>query len=226
VQAVTVDAAGERLALLVRHLGRRNWTVLHWLDLATGHRRSWDWTAVSWEDEIELVGVHDGAMLLHHDRDGRRDGTAPTMRWTPGSAPEPMPWRVLEIDSYSGCMVLRDRTGTALTGPGVDRGVVAGDQLRLPPGARLVCRVGGHRLKVTDRAGGEVREIVLPLDAWLRGRPVWESPHTLVLPLAHGDRLGCDAVRIDLVDGTYERIRLGPWAGHRGFTLVHPLIRG
>jgi hypothetical protein len=242
VSEAAVDVTGSVAGIVQHHRGRRPWTALHWIDLATGERWSWLWSAT--DDWMRLLGLIDGAMLLNHEL----DSGGPTVRWVPGSAPEPLPWHVASLDPWTGALtrwrgengtVLREETSTRgplLRAGGRDRALSPDAPGRLSPGGKMLFEVsdgnrGEPRLTVLDLGAEEPRVVRLPdsVDVHnLHGCTyVWENPHLLLMGLRSGrQRQGYAAIRVDAVGGAIERVDLGQWAEvWGGVVLVRPLIR-
>jgi hypothetical protein len=238
VSEAAVDVTGSAVGIVQHHRGRRPWTALHWVDLSSGERRSWLWSAT--DDWMRLVGLVDGAMLLNHELEPESGG--PTVRWVPGSPPERLPWHVASLDPWTGTLTRwRGEDGTVLREETSARHRVSvplprGAPGQLGPGARMLFGVddenfGRPRLTVLDPDAGEPRVIPLPADVDIHNHHgctyVWETPNLLLMGLRPGRAaLGCAAIRVDAVDATIERVDLGSWAEEWGTVVfVRPLIR-
>jgi hypothetical protein len=216
---VAVSEDGRLLAISQRHEGRGAWSALHLVDLDTGTR---DTLPI----EAGPVAVHDGVVYF-----GDHAGA---MRWIPGADPQPLPYRLYQVDPL---------TGTQLANDGAPQSVVIrpdGSRQQLPlgpqallPGAERACALGTFpaNVRVYTLTGDTIdeREISLPEDTVTithgAQRPVWEGPHHMVAVLAGISALSLQAamLRVDVTTGGFERIQLDYHGGLRG--LVVPLPR-
>ncbi|MEU4777721.1 hypothetical protein [Micromonospora sp. NPDC023633] len=219
-----LDAAGERLAVVEFHVGRRSRNRLHLVDLADGSRQSMPWDEA---DNVSAVGIHDGAVYASVD------GGVASVRWVPGEEPEPLPHALRQVDPYSGVALARDRShpvllirpdGEVVPLP-VDPAaalVPGGRQLYswvyAPPSLRLYDPAHPDRPRVLPLPGGSTTSPV-------PGGPVWESPEHVLVPADHGrNEFGLPLVRLHLRSGLVEGVALPPEAGYRP-VLVRPLHR-
>jgi hypothetical protein len=216
---VAVSADGRLLAISERHDGRLAWCALHLVDLATGTR---DTLPI----EAGPVAVHDGAVYFA--------GDTGTMRWIAGADPQPVPYRLFQIDPLTGARLANDGAPhpVVIRPDGGRQQLPVGPQALLP-GAERACAFGSFpaRMRLYPLNGGAVdaREIPLPQDTVTvthdARRPVWESPRRMVAVLAGmgAADLRAPLLRVDVATGGFERIRLDDRTGVRG--LVAPLPR-
>jgi hypothetical protein len=217
---VAVGEDGRLLAISEQHGGRQAWSALHLVDLATGRR---DTVAV----EATPVAVYRGAVYLADH--------AGTARWTPGGDPQPVPYRLYQIDPLTGSRLVNDGAphSVVIQPDGRRRQLPLGPQALLP-GAAAACGLGSFppSLRVYTLTGVTIdeREISLPEGTVTvthdAQRPVWEDPHHMVAVLGPmgAFELQAPLLRVDVTTGGFERIRLDSGVGVRA--LVAPLHRG
>lgn len=224
VDEVALTPAGDLLVVLAVHLGRRDRSMLHAIDLRAGTRETWE--TDQW---VSLVGLVNGCALINSGFDWEDD--AGTLRWRPGEEPEALPWRVEAADARSGTLIVRADGRRVLIGPGPKRLLEDDGPGWLSPGAAFSVHLTPSRtdLRVRHARDGAEHMIALPrsVDVDNRGPTgVWESPTVLLLTMRHGydHVLQTAAVRCEVASGTYERVEVGPWGEHGVATCIEPLF--
>ncbi|MBQ1073284.1 hypothetical protein KBX06_08910 [Micromonospora sp. C31] len=219
-----LDAAGDQLAAVEYHVGRRPRHRLHLVDLADGSRRSMPWDET---DHVSAVGIHAGAVYASVD------GGGASVRWVPGEEPEPLPHALRQVDPYSGVALARGGShpvllvrpdGEVVPLP-VDPAatlVPGGRQLcswvHAPPGLRLYDPARPDRPRMLALPGGSAT-------GPRPGGPVWESPEHVLIPAQDGhNEIGASLVRLHLRSGLMEGLTLPPEVGYRP-VLVRPLFQ-
>lgn len=214
---------GQALAVAERHFGRRSWSRLHLIELADGTRHTMPWDD---QDDLQLTGAHGRTLYALTGSHGPH-----SVRWTPGSEPEPLPFAVWAVDAATGTLLAVDENGRfVLTPEGTRIPVEADGDLKLGPGGGFLYEFRGEPpgLVITELVDpAQPRTIWLPdnLETFdgHGGGPVWEDGEHLVL-LASASRrpqFDGDGLRVDVRTGEFEQFVLGVpfWET----TLVEPL---
>jgi len=197
-----IDPTGNRLAAVETHLGRRCWSRLHLIELATGARQTMPWDEN--EAHLSVIAVHAGAVYF-------RNGQGASVRWLPGDDPQPMPYNLLQVDPYTGVMLGADgEPGLLLIHPdGVARRVAVKPGAALAPGAThlYTWRYAPPALSLFDVTAPEPPRLVdLPggsrIGGPAPGGPVWEDPQHLLVPAEQfSNDLDVPLVRVDVRTG-------------------------
>src|SRR6266511_1243407 len=224
---VALSEDGRYLAVDESHHGRRSWSLLHLVDLADGSRQTMPWD----EDAFfSITAVYGGVVYFQGGR-----AQSVSMRWSPGSDPEPSQHRLDEIDPLSGARLAHDdQPGVLVVRPdGTARRVLVAAGVALAPGGERLYAYRYSPPAVTlfhVATGAEHPRIFwLPpgsqMSTTVPGRPVWEDADHLVVSLGH-QRLdvGAPAVRLDVRTGAFEGVPLTEDAGYRPL-LTEPLLR-
>jgi hypothetical protein len=218
---------GRYLAVDESHFGRRSWSRLHLVDLADGSRQT-----MPWEEDVGLfvVAVHGGAVYSQGEH-----ARIASMRWSPGSDPEPLEHRLREIDPLTGTSLANDNEpGVLVIRPdGTSRRVLIDPAVALAPGGeRLYAyRYSPPAVTLFDVATGaeDPRVFWLPpgglVSTTAPEQPVWEDADHLVALLQYPDvEFDAPAVRLDVRTGEFERVPLTQDAGYRPL-LIEPLLQ-
>lgn len=88
------SADGRHLAVSQTKFGRRPDFALHLIDLADGSRQTLRWPA-----NVSVTGMYGGAVFFSA-------ADAGSLRWTPGTDPQPLPWAPQTVDRLSGRMLV------------------------------------------------------------------------------------------------------------------------
>jgi hypothetical protein len=209
-----IDAGGDHLAVVEIGLGRRTSCSLQLIDLRDGTRQTMPGDFP--ELNLRVLAVADGAVYV--------DDRKSTLRWRPGSDPEPLPWRLTHMDPFTGIAVATDdEPGSLVVLPGGQTwrigSALAG---KLAPGGThmVTWTFQPPSLSLTDIAHPDrVDQVPLP-DGCSSGegpnRPIWEDRHH-ILAATHG-RL----VRVDVRTRATESIVLPPSLSYRP-SLIEPI---
>ncbi len=88
------SADGRYLALSETPFRRREFSLVHVIDLADGSRQT-----LQWPEYLTITGMHRGAVYFtSHEAGG--------LRWTPGSDPERLAWKPRTVDPITGAMLV------------------------------------------------------------------------------------------------------------------------
>jgi hypothetical protein len=215
-----LDDGGDRLAMPEVHYGRVARHRLHLIDLAGNARVS-----TPWEEDVQIwmIGMHGGTAYFTA---GSR-----TMRWLPGSPPEPLGHEIRAIDRLTGTTLGGDSAGLDVTSPdGTCHRVAVTTTAMLAPGGEhlYAYRYSPPAVTIFDLAGN-------PQVHWLPdgselstsvpwGRPVWETADTLLIPTggALAVRQGVRCLRLDTTTGALEQVSVPNDAGQA--ILTEPLL--
>lgn len=221
---VALDPTGRRLAVVEAHTGRRSWARLHLLDLADGSRQTMPWKAD--DPQLAVIAVHGDQVYVRGGRSGD------TLLWRPGTAPRPLPWRVRQVDPYTGVLLAGDDAGSLLVyASGATRRLGTDSLVRLAPGATSLCAwtYEPPTLSLFDHRN-PARSTVIGLPARsdtgvAPGGPVWEDPRHVLVPARHGrNGAGVPLVRVAIPSGAIEAIALTEATTYRP-VLVEPCPR-
>lgn len=199
---------GRLLAFAQNKFGRRPNFALHVIDLADGSRQTLRWPA-----NVSVTGVYAGSVFF-----GAAD--AGSLRWTPGSDPEPLPWEPRTVDPLSGRMLVsgfdQGIDGWLVIGQDGERhNVLASGAAELALGGEqmMYLRYEPPAVTLFDVAtgGADPRVVWLP-DRSDTTKNAWEDAGHLLLrrPFA---RDAAPAARLDVRTGEVERV---PFPGAEG----------
>jgi len=171
--------------------------------------------------------VHGGAVYFH----ARRAGT--TLRWTPGGEPEPLPYRVDEVDPYSGvAKAHQPDAGFLLVSPdGTTRPLPReASNAHLAPGGTRLCQFQHQpatvRLFEASEHTGPATVYQLPprtqTAMTVPSRPVWEDADHLLMTAESPSR-GPKAVRLDVRTGATEAVPMTDATAYRP-VLIRPVV--
>jgi hypothetical protein len=214
------------------HSGRSTRHRIRVIDLASGPSTSLPWPE---DQEIRMLGVCDGAVYFADNApDAPSTQERVTMRWVPGSDPQPHPHQLVHIDPLSG-------TGSRATADGIT--VIGSDgtsvhvridaQARLAPGARALWTVRNHPPALTlfpIEPDPPARALWLPHDGVTRAngsydmKPTWEDADHVLFAYEPGyfEAGPATGVRLSLRDGSTERL---PTSSRiRAVLYVEPLL--
>ena len=197
-----VSADGRYLAVTNTRHGRRPSFALHVIDLADCSRQT-----LRWPDYLSVDGMYGGAVYF-----GTAD--AGSLRWTPGSDPEPLPWRPRTVDRISGVMLVdgsdEDVDGWLVIGQdGARHNVLATGAAELALGGTqmMYFRYDPPAITLFDVAtgGADPRVVWLPEGSdTSMGGWAWEDPGHLLFSKPHAD--DAPAVRLDVRTGAVEGV--------------------
>jgi hypothetical protein len=217
-----VDPAGERLAVVETHAGRRS--RLHVFFLRDGACETMPETGDSF---LSVVGMYDGTVYARGSRRG-------ALRWTPGSEPERLPYDVLQVERYAGALLAdgqRNEDERLLVHPnGTTRKITGDRRATLTPWATHF-QLWTHEpptLTLIDVLEPRTRiNLPLPGGSETSGTsaapPLWEDPAHVLLPARIGQNTrGHPLARLDMRTGVAEGVALTDDTRHRS-VLVVPL---
>jgi hypothetical protein len=150
-----------------------------------------------------------------------------TMRWTPGTDPQPHSSRVMQIDRLTGVTGLPVAGGLTVTRPdGTTVHVPIDTRARLAPGGDRLWTVRNHPPALTLFPIGpdpQAQVRWLPEDGKYNETPIWEDLDRVLFAYEpHFRRDSAIGVRISLNDGSTERL---PGDGRSRYVLlVEPLL--
>ena len=214
-----VSADGRYVAYAEARIGRRAVSRLYLVDLADGSRETMPWNEVY--DDPSVSALH-GRTVYAITRKG-------TVRWTPGTEPQPYPYSVYSLDPVSGTILgSSPERGRVVVHPdGTVEPLRVEAQSLAPGGTRLLAfRYSPPAVTLFDVAAGADR----PQVHWLpetcetgTARPCWEDEHHLLFTTRYPDRqLRAPAVRLDVRTGAVQRVPLTPEGAYRA-QFVEPL---
>lgn len=197
-----VSADGRYLAVTNTRHGRRPSFALHMIDLADCSRQT-----LRWPDYLSVDGMYGGAVYF-----GTAD--AGSLRWTPGSDPEPLPWRPRTVDRMSGVMLVdgfdEGVDGWLVIGQDGERhNVLATGAAELALGGTqmMYFRYDPPAITLFDVAtgGADPRVVWLPEGSdTSMGGWAWEDPGHLLFSKPYAD--DPRAVRLDVRTGAVEGV--------------------
>jgi hypothetical protein len=219
---VALSSDGRHLAIPEQRYGRWPRHRLHLVDLAGGSRQTMPWDE---SQDFHVLGQHEGAVYVQHHYPIR------TMRWRPGTPPEPLGHDLRELDPVSGTALAADRDGLVVIAPdGTRRRLALDAAATLAPGGQSLYsyRYSPPAVTIFDLATGEPRIHWLPAGAQVTTsvpwqRPVWEDLDHLLIPFGEEWQPRAQAIRLNLRTGTLEHVPLPRTAGGRAI-LIEPLI--
>jgi len=222
-----LDERGRLLAATEVTHGRDGRWLVHLVDLGDGSRH----TMPGDHTGSHVVAVHGGIVYL------LGGGAPPSMRWSPGRDPEPLPHRLNQIDPLTGTGAAVTRDGVLLVRPDGSTRVVPVDlTAALVPGAThlYTLRTGPSAITLFDVAAATIEPRIhwLPVEVSTRqelgGGSIWEDRDRLLLTA--GSRIppgydpGGGIIRVDIRTGAVERVPLPPGRGR--CVPVVPLLAG
>jgi hypothetical protein len=183
---------------------------LRLVDLAGGPDTEMPWPA---DRSIGLLGAHGKTVFF-----AGQHPPATTMRWTPGTDPEPHPHPVRQVDPLTGTCIAPTREGMTVYRPdGTAVPVPVDYGARLAPGGdRLwTARAQPPALTLFPVVPGEVRPEVhwLPEDGprsvqGAYGEPHWEDTGHVLFGYQpwHFPRAAASGIRLSVTDGAVQRL--------------------
>jgi hypothetical protein len=196
-----VSADGRYLAFEQNTFGRARNFALHLIDIADGSRQT-----LPWPTNVGVFGVYGGAVFF-----GAAD--ADCVRWTPGTDPEPLPWKPRTIDRLSGRMLVdgfdHDIDGWLVIGQDGERyNVLASGAAELALGGTqmIYLRYDPPAVTLFDVAtgGANPRVVSLP-ERSDTSTHTWEEPGHLLFSRPYS-REAARAVRLDVRTGEVEGV--------------------
>jgi hypothetical protein len=188
---VAVDPDGGLVAVAVGVRGRQPRSQLTLVDLADGWRETMPWSVA--DEHFEVTAVHGGAVYAN------ARSVETTVRWTPGAAPEILPYHVEEVDPHSGA-ALAFRRGQGMLVVTPEGAVRPVPQARLVPGGDRLCALQPGKVEVWPVDDPQqLSAYRLPAGAGTTVGLVWESRRHLLLPGERPLRLDVDTGEVEAV---------------------------
>ncbi len=195
------------------------------IDLADGSSVTLPWPVD--RDLVMLGASGDAVYFADKATDAPSVQQRVTMRWTPGTDPQPLDHHVMQIDRLTGVTRLPVAGGLTVTRPdGTTVHVPIDTQARLAPGGDRLWTVRNHPPALTlfpIDPDPQPQTMWLPEDGKYDKTPVWEDlDQVLFAYQPHFRRDSAIGVRISLSDGSIDRL---PGDGQSKYVLlVEPLL--
>jgi hypothetical protein len=208
-----------------RHDRRSTRNQIRVIDLADGSSATMPWPAD--RDTVMLGAYADSVYFADKATDAPSVQERVTMRWTPGTDPQPHSSRVMQIDRLTGVTGLPVAGGLTVTRPdGTTVHVPIDTRARLAPGGDRLWTVRNHPPALTLFPIGpdpQAQVRWLPEDGKYNETPIWEDLDRVLFAYEpHFRRDSAIGVRISLNDGSTERL---PGDGRSRYVLlVEPLL--